>query len=394
MRALCWQGVNRLGVEDVAEPQILNDGDAIVEVGLSTTCGSDLHLIGGYIPAMRSGDVLGHEFMGTIVEVGPGVRTHKPGDRVVVSSFVSCGRCWYCQQGLFSLCDDGNPNPAITEALWGYAPGGCLGYSHAMGGYAGCHAAYVRVPYADVGAFAIPGGVDDESALFASDSAPTGWTAVDQSGVGPGDVVAVWGAGAVGQMTARAAMLRGAERVIVIDRLPERLAQVTDVIGAEVIDAERDDVVPELRDRTGGRGPDVCIDAVGMEPHPAGVMGAVDMAKQQLRLQTGRPGVLREVVHGCRKGGRVFILGVYVGWVDGFPAGALMNKGLTVQGAQMHGARYIPEILGRMEDGSLTTRHLATHRMSLEDAPLGYELFKSKADGCVRAVFSPSGALL
>ncbi|UNX55056.1 glutathione-dependent formaldehyde dehydrogenase [Georgenia sp. TF02-10] len=387
MQALCWRGVNELAVEDVPDPTIVNSDDVIVEVGLSTTCGSDLHLIGGYIPAMRAGDVLGHEFMGTVVEVGPGVRNHKVGDRVVVSSFVSCGRCWYCRQGLFSLCDNGNPKPAVTEALWGFAPGGCLGYSHAMGGYAGAHAQYVRVPYADHGAFTIPAGVDDVSALFASDAAPTGWTGVDQIGVAPGEVVAVWGAGAVGQLTARAAMLRGAARVIVIDRLPERLEQVRRFVGAETLHLEHDDVPGELRERTGGRGPDVCIDAVGMEAHPGGVLGPVDMVKQQLRVQTGRPGVLREVMHACRKGGRVFVLGVYAGFVDTFPLGALMNKGLTVKGAQMHGQRYIPEILRALEDGSLSTRHLATHPMPLAEGPRGYEMFKGKEDGCVRAVF-------
>ncbi len=391
MRALCWTGVNKLAVETVPEPRILNDEDMIVKVRLTTTCGSDLHLLGGYIPAMRAGDVLGHEFMGEVAETGPGVRTHKAGNRVVVSSFIACGRCWYCEQKLFSLCDNGNPNPAITEALWGYAPGGCYGYSHAMGGFAGSHAEYIRLPFADHGAFAIPDEVDDMTALFASDAASTGWTAADQIGVEPGDVVAVWGAGAVGQMAARAALLKGAERVIVIDRLPERLAQAADVIGTDTVNYESASVAAELRERTGGRGPDICIEAVGMEADSPGPHYLYDQVKQQLRLETDRAVAVREAVHACRKGGAVFVAGVYGGVVDKFPLGAVMNKGLTLRGAQMHGQRYIPEILALMARGEVKTTHLATHVMPLEQAPEGYRMFKEKEDGCVRAVFRPGG---
>jgi threonine dehydrogenase-like Zn-dependent dehydrogenase len=389
MKALTWRGINKLAVETVPDPQILNAEDIIVKVGLSTTCGSDLHLLGGYIPAMRAGDILGHEFMGEVAETGPAVRTHKPGDRVVVSSFVSCGRCWYCQQGLFSLCDNGNPNPAITEAMWGYAPGGCFGYSHAMGGFAGSHAEYIRVPFADQGAFAIPEGIDDVTALFASDAAATGWTGADQIGVQPGDVVAVWGAGAVGQMAARAAILKGAERVIVIDRLRERLAQAADIIGTDTINYSTDSVAAELRERTGGRGPDICIEAVGMEADSPGPHHLYDQVKQQLRLETDRAVAVREAVHACRKGGGVFVLGVFGGLVDKFPLGAVMNKSLTLRGAQMHGQRYIPEILRLMAAGEVQTAHLATHVMPLERAPEGYRMFKEKEDGCVRAVFRP-----
>jgi threonine dehydrogenase-like Zn-dependent dehydrogenase len=339
---------------------------------------------------MRSGDVLGHEFMGEVAEVGPEVRTHKPGDRVVVSSFIACGRCWYCAQKLFSLCDNGNPNPAITEAMWGYAPGGCFGYSHAMGGFAGSHAEYIRVPFADCGAFAIPDEVDDLTALFASDAASTGWTGADQIGVQPGDVVAVWGAGAVGQMAARAALLKGAERVIVIDRLPERLAQAADIIGTDTINYASDSVAAELRERTGGRGPDICIEAVGMEADSPGPHYLYDQVKQQLRLETDRGVAVREAVHACRKGGGVFTLGVYGGLVDKFPLGAVMNKALTLRGAQMHGQRYIPEILDLMAAGKVRTSHLATHVMPLDQAPEGYRMFKEKQDGCVRAVFKPA----
>jgi threonine dehydrogenase-like Zn-dependent dehydrogenase len=389
MKALTWRGINKLAVETVPDPQILNAEDIIVKVRLSATCGSDLHLLGGYIPAMRAGDILGHEFMGEVAEVGPAVRGHEPGDRVVVSSFIACGRCWYCAQKLYSLCDNGNPNPAITEAMWGYAPGGCFGYSHAMGGFAGSHAEYIRVPFADQGAFTIPDGVDDMTALFASDAAATGWTGADQIGVQPGDVVAVWGAGAVGQMAARAAILKGADRVIVIDRLPERLAQAADIIGTDTVNYESDSVAAELRERTGGRGPDICIEAVGMEADSTGLHYAYDQVKQQLRLETDRAVAVREAVHACRKGGGVFVLGVYGGLVDKFPLGAVMNKGLTLRGAQMHGQRYIPEILGLMAAGEVKTAPHATHVMPLEQGPEGYRMFKDKQDGCVRAVFRP-----
>jgi threonine dehydrogenase-like Zn-dependent dehydrogenase len=391
VKAATWRGVNEVGVETVDDPTILNDHDVILEVGLSTTCGSDLHLLGGYIPAMRAGDVLGHEFMGRVVEVGSAVTKHRVGDRVVVCSFIACGQCWFCRQGLFSCCDNGNPNPAITEALWGFAPGGCYGYSHALGGFAGSHAEYVRVPYADQGAFAIPDGVSDERAVFASDAAPTGWTGAHLAQVQPGDVVAVWGAGGVGQMAARSAMLLGAEKVVVIDRFANRLEQVRTQIGAETLDYEQTNVAAELRELSGGRGPDVCIEAVGMEAHSAGAHHLYDQVKQQLRLQTDRPTAVREAIHACRKGGTVFTLGVFAGLVDKFPLGAVMNKGLTLRGAQQHGHRYIPEILELMSRGEVVTEHLATHVMPLDDAPKGYEMFKDKEDGCVRAVFRPHG---
>jgi threonine dehydrogenase-like Zn-dependent dehydrogenase len=389
VKAIQWQGVNKLAVGEVPDPQIRNDGDAIVRVTRTVTCGSDLHLIGGYIPFMEKGDVLGHEFVGEVVEVGPQVRRHRVGDRVVVSSFIACGACRFCSEQQYSLCDNGNTNPAITETLWGHAPGGCFGYSHAMGGNAGSHAEYIRVPFADVGAFTIPDEVADERALFASDSAATGWMGADLGGVRPGDVVAVWGAGAVGQMAARAAALLGADRVIVIDRYDYRLDQAQKHAGAETLNYERDDVSGELRERSGGRGPDVCIEAVGMEAHTPGPQFAYDQLKQQLRLQTDRPAAVRDAIHACRKGGSVFVLGVYAGFVDKFPLGALMNKGLTVRGAQMHGQRYIPMLLERMARGELVTEHLATHVMPLDQAPEGYRIFKEKEDNCVRAVFLP-----
>ncbi|SDY80359.1 Threonine dehydrogenase [Micromonospora pattaloongensis] len=389
MKALCWEGVNEVAVEQVPDPQLLNAQDAIVRVRRSVTCGSDLHLLGGYIPFMKQGDVLGHEFLGEVVEVGSEVRKHKVGDRVVVCSFVSCGRCWFCEQGLFSCCDNGNTNPAITETLWGFAPGGCYGYSHALGGLAGSHAEYIRVPFADQGAFAVPDGVSDERALFASDAAPTGWMGADMAGIRPDDVVAVWGCGGVGQMAARAAMLLGAGRVIVIDRFDYRLQMAERVLGVETLNYERTDVGAELLERSGGRGPDVCIEAVGMEAHSPGPQFIYDQIKQQLRIESDRSIAVRDAIYNCRKGGSVFILGVFGGLVDKFPLGAVMNKGLTIRSAQQHGQRYIPMLLERMARDELITEHLATHVMPLSEAPRGYDLFKNKKEDCVRAVFTP-----
>ncbi|GAB3977964.1 zinc-dependent alcohol dehydrogenase [Plantactinospora veratri] len=391
MKALVWEGANELAVRQVPDPQIRNDQDAIVRVRQTVTCGSDLHLLGGYVPFMERGDVIGHEFLGEIVEVGSQVRKHRVGDRVVVCSFVSCGKCWYCQQQQYSLCDNGNTNPAITENVWGFAPGGCYGYSHALGGFAGSHAEYIRVPYVDQGAFAVPEGVSDERAVFASDSAPTGWMGADLGGVRPGDVVAIWGAGAVGQMAARAATLLGADRVIVIDRLDDRLEMARRHLGVETLDYERQDLGGELLERSGGRGPDVCIEAVGMESHSGGPQLWYDQVKQQLRIETDRPVAAREAIYHCRKGGSVFVLGVFAGMVDKFPLGALMNKGLTLRGAQQHGQRYIPMLLERMARDELVTEHLATHTMPLDQAPRGYDMFKQKLDGCVRVVFEPAG---
>lgn len=389
MKALCWQGVNRLSVESVPDPEIHNDQDVIVQVRLSTTCGSDLHLLGGYIPAMQAGDVIGHEFLGEIVEVGSQVRRHQIGDRVVVSSFIGCGRCWYCQHDLWSLCDNSNTNPGWGQLAFGYEIGGVYGYSHVMGGFQGSHAEYIRVPFADYGAFPVPESVSDEEALFASDAAPTGWMGADLGGVSPGDVVAVWGCGAVGQLAAQAALLLGAERVIAIDRFPERLAMI-EHIGAETIDYTRTDVGAELRERTGGRGPDVCIEAVGMEAHDTGPQYLYDKVKQQLRMETERPIALREAIYACRKGGTVFVLGVFAGVADKIPLGAMLNKGLTLRGAQQHGQRYVPMLLDRIAQGELITSHLATHKLPLEQGPQGYDMFKHKKDGCVRAVFQPT----
>ncbi|GGM87663.1 glutathione-dependent formaldehyde dehydrogenase [Lentzea pudingi] len=387
MKALCWEGINDVRVQDVPDPQLLNDQDMILKVGLSTVCGSDLHLLTGHIPFMQAGDVIGHEFMGEVVEVGPGVTKHRPGDRVVVCSFIACGRCWYCRNELYSLCDNTNTNPGITQHLWGSDPGGVFGYSHAMGGFRGSHAEYVRVPFADHTAIAIPEAVDDMSALFTSDSAATGWMGADLGGVKQGDVVAVWGAGAVGQMAARAAQLLGAERVLIIDRFEYRLAQARSVFGVETINYAETSVGDTLLEATGGRGPDVCIEAVGCEAHSTGPQYVYDQVKSKLKLEMDRPIAVREAIYNCRKGGSVFVLGVFTGLVDKFPLGALMNKGLTVRGAQQHGQRYIPMLLDRIASGELVTDHLATHVMPLSEGARGYELFKKKEDDCVRSVF-------
>jgi threonine dehydrogenase-like Zn-dependent dehydrogenase len=390
MRALCWNGVNDLRVETVPDPVIVNPRDAILRVRRSTTCGSDLHFIDGYIPTMREGDVIGHEFMGEIVEVGPEVKRVRVGQRVVVPSFISCGCCWYCRREQYSLCDNTNPNAEMQEPLLGYPTAGIYGYTHAFGGYAGSHASYVRVPHADVGCFEVPDEVADDDALFLSDAGPTGFMGAHFCDIRRGDTIAVWGCGGVGLMAQQSAFLLGAERVIAIDRFPERLAMARDIVGAETIDySECEDVVETLRLMTGGRGPDACIDAVGMEAHGTGLEYAYDRVKQALHLHTDRGEALRQAILACRKGGVLSILGVY-GLMDKFPLGTVMNKALTVRTAQQHGQRYLPRLLDFARQGRLRPSYLATHRMPLEDAVRGYEMFKKKLDGCVRVVFEPA----
>jgi threonine dehydrogenase-like Zn-dependent dehydrogenase len=389
MRALCWNGINELGVETVPDPQIVNPRDAILKVKLTTTCGSDLHFIDGYVPTMRKGDVIGHEFMGEVVEVGSAVKKVKKGDRVVVPSFICCGACWYCRHDLWSLCDNTNPNAELQETLLGYPTAGIYGYTHTFGGYAGSHAQYVRVPHADTDCFVIPDGVRDEQALFLSDAAPTGYMGAEFCDIQPGDTVAVWGCGAVGLMAQKSAFLLGAGRVIAIDRFPERLALARQKNQAETIDyTQVDSVVDALKEMTGGRGPDACIDAVGMEAHGTGLEYAYDRVKQALRLHTDRGGALREAILACRKGGTLSILGVY-GVMDKFPLGVLMNKGLTIRTAQQHGHKYVPRLLEHVARGELDPAYLITHRLPLEEGPRGYEMFKHKNDGCLRVAFTP-----
>jgi len=382
-------GVGKLEVQTVPDPEIVNPHDAILKVRLTTTCGSDLHLLGGYIPTMREGDVIGHEYMGEVVEAGRDVKALNPGDRVVVPSFIGCGSCWYCDHDLWSLCDNTNPKPDLQEPILGYPTGGIPGYTHAFGGYAGSHAEYIRVPHADVNCFRVPDGITDEQALFLSDAVPTGYMGADFCNIQPGDTVAVWGCGAVGLMAQRSALLMGAERVIGIDRLPERLALARDRVGAETIDySQSGGVLEQLREMTGGRGPDACIEAVGMEAHGTGPQYIYDRVKQALRLQTDRGSALREAAMACRKAGTLSIVGVY-GLMDKFPLGVIINKGLTVRAALQYGQRYMPRMLEHVQEGELDPSIMLTHRMSLEEGPRGYEIFKNKEDGCVRAAFAP-----
>ena len=388
MRALCWNGINDLRVETVPDPQIVSPRDVILRVTMSTTCGSDLHFIDGYIPSMRAGDIIGHEFMGVVEEVGPAVRTVKRGDRVVVPSFVSCGSCWFCRHDLYSLCDNTNPNAELQEPILGYPTAGIYGYTHAFGGYAGSHAQYIRVPHADTDCFKVPEGLRDEQALFMSDAGPTGYMGADFCAIQPGDTVAVWGAGGVGLMAMQSARLLGAGRVIAIDRLPDRLRLAAEKADAETIDYSEVSVVEALRETTGGRGPDACIDAVGMEAHGTSPGYAYDRVKQALYMETDRGEALRQAIIACRKGGTLSILGVY-GVMDKFPIGVIMNKGLTVRTAQQHGQRYVPRLLEHAAKGELDPSYLMTHKLSLEDGPRGYEMFKRKADNCLRVVFVP-----
>lgn len=389
MRALCWNGVNDLAVETVPDPVLVNPHDVIVQVKLTTTCGSDLHFIDGYLPGMRAGDVFGHEFMGEVVEAGTEVRSTRVGDRVVVPSFIGCGSCWYCENDLYSVCDTTNPNAALQQQIFGYPTGGIYGYTHPFGGYQGSHAHYIRVPFGDVNCFTIPEGITDEQALFCSDAVPTGLMGADFCDIAPGDTVAVWGSGGVGLMAAHSARLFGADRVVVIDRFPERLALARERFDAMTIDYTEVDSVPEaLREITGGRGPDGCIDAVGMEAHGTGVQQLYDRAKQLLRLETDRATPLREALIACRKGGVVSVLGVY-GLTDKFPMGVVTNKSLTIRTAQQHGQRYMPRMFDYIQQGDLDPAYLITHDLPLEEAVRGYELFKSKEQGCIRAVFRP-----
>jgi len=390
MRALCWNGKNDVRVETVPDPQILNPRDAIVRITSTAICGSDLHLYDGYIPTMKKGDILGHEFMGEVVELGSAVQNLQVGDRVVVPFTIACGHCFFCQQELWSLCDNSNPNAVMAEKLMGHSPSGLFGYSHMMGGYAGGQAEYVRVPFADVGPLKIPEGLDDEQVLFLSDIFPTGYMAAENCDIKPGDTVAIWGCGPVAQFAIHSAWWLGAERVIAIDRVPERLLLAQTWGRAEVIDYEQvDSVLDTLNEMTGGLGPDCCIDAVGMEAHGHTLDAMYDKAKQTLRLETDRPHALREAILACRKGGTLSIPGVYGGLLDKVPFGAAFNKGLTMKMGQTHMMRYMRPLLERIENGDIDPSRLITHRLALDDAPWGYKTFRDKEDNCIKIVLKP-----
>jgi threonine dehydrogenase-like Zn-dependent dehydrogenase len=389
MKALCWYGTNDVRVARVPDPEILNPRDAIVKVTLTAICGSDLHLLDGFIPTLRRGDILGHEFMGEVVEVGRGNTALSVGDRVVVPFTIACGACFFCQRQLWSLCDNSNPNAWIPEKLYGSSPSGLFGYSHMLGGYAGGQAEYVRVPFADVGPIKIPDSLRDEQVLFLSDIFPTGYMAAEHCNIQPGDTVAVWGCGPVGQFAIRSAWMLGAGRVIAIDRHPERLRLAADGGKAETINYEHVSVSEALEQMTGGYGPDACIDAVGMEAHGTNVDYYYDKAKTMAFMATDRASALRQAIFACRKGGTVSIPGVYGGFADKLPLGAAFNKGLTLRMGQTHMMRYMAPLLGRVERGEIDPSFVITHRLRLDDAPQAYRTFRDKRDGCIKVVMKP-----
>ena len=389
MQANCWYGKRDLRVENVPDPTILNPRDAIVETTLSAICGSDLHLYNGVIPGMQAGDILGHEFMGKVVEVGPAVQGLSVGDRVVVPFPIACGACFSCDEGHFSLCENSNPNASLAEKLWGHSPSGMFGYSHIVGGYAGGQAEYVRVPFADVDHVKIPDRVSDEQALFLSDVFPTGYMAAESCGLRGGETVAVWGCGPVGQFSIVSAYLLGAERVIAIDRFADRLRMAHECGGAETIDYTQVDVYEALQEMTGGQGPDACIDAVGAEAHGPGILGAYDRIKHALWLETDRPSALRQAILSCRNGGTVSVPGVYGGFVDKFPLGSVMNRSLTLRTGQTHVHRYMGPLLERIERGEIDPSFIITHRRALREAPEAYQMFNDKVDGCIKVVLTP-----
>jgi threonine dehydrogenase-like Zn-dependent dehydrogenase len=389
MKATCWEGKRNVRIEEVPDPTIIDSRDAIVRVTSTAICGSDLHLYNGYIPTMERGDILGHEFMGEVVETGPGVKQLKTGDRVVVPFSIACGECFMCRRDLFSCCENSNPNAWMAEKLWGHSPAGAFGYSHLLGGFAGGQAQYARVPFADVGPLKVPDGIPDEQVLFLSDIFPTGYMGADMCGIQPGDVIAVWGAGPVGLFAMASAYLLGAERVIAIDRFPYRLAMARERVHvSETINYEEENVLERLKELTGGRGPDACIDAVGMEAHGPTAMYAYDRAKQALMIETDRPIALREAIQACRNGGTVSVIGVYGGFIDSFPMGSLMNRSLTIRTGQCHVQRYMRPLLERIQRGEIDPSFVITHRLRLEDAPRGYEMFLHKRDNCEKVVLS------
>jgi len=385
MKACCWYGKNDVRVETVPDPKIKNPRDAIIKVNLTAICGSDLHLLHGAVPTMRSGDVLGHEFMGEVMEVGLGNQALKRGDRVVVPFAIACGNCFYCRNQMWSLCDNSNPNAGSLEKLYGHSTSGLFGYSHLFGGYAGGQAEYVRVPFSDVGPMKVPDSIDDEHALFLSDIFPTGYEAAENCRIQQGDTVAVWGCGPVGLFAIQSAYLLGAGRVIALDTNVERLQMAACKCRAETINYEKVDVVETLKEMTGGRGPDSCIDAVGFEAHGS----LYDDAKFRMYLATDKPSALRQAIQACRKGGTVSIPGVYAGYLDKFPMGAAFAKALTLKMGQTHVHKYMRPLMELIEAGKIDPTFVITHRLDLKEAAEGYRLFDNKLDNCVKVVMRP-----
>jgi threonine dehydrogenase-like Zn-dependent dehydrogenase len=386
MKATCWKGPNTVQVEDVPDPKIINARDAILKISSTAICGSDLHLLQAYVPAMMPGDVLGHEFMGEVVEVGSQVSKLKVGDRVVVPFPIACGVCSACQKEMYSVCENSNPNAWMAEKLWGHAGAGVFGYSHLTGGYAGGQAEYARVPFADVGPIKVPEGMSDEQVLFLSDILPTGYMGAEMCDIQPGDVIAIWGCGPVGQFAIASAFLLGAERVIAIDRFEYRLQMTRDKTGAETLNYEEVDVIDALKEMTGGRGPDACIDAVGMEAHGHGPMYAFDRAMHAARMETDRPLALREAIKACRNGGTVSVIGAYGGYIDRFPMGSIMNRSLTIKAGQCHVQRYMQPLLEHIQNGDIDPTFVITHTLPLDQAPHGYDIFKNKLENCEKVV--------
>jgi threonine dehydrogenase-like Zn-dependent dehydrogenase len=390
MQALCWHGKGDVRIDTVPDPKIQDARDIIVRVTSTAICGSDLHLLDGYMPTMESGDILGHEFMGEVVEVGPAVPSLKKGDRVLVPFNMACGSCFFCQKQYYSCCDNSNPNAKLAAEMMGHAPAGLFGYSHLTGGFAGGQAEYVRVPFADVGAFKVPDELTDEQVLFITDIFPTGYMAAENCGIEPGDTVAVWGCGPVGQFAIRSAWMLGAGRVIAIDRVPERLAMARDKGKAETIDFSKQGVYDTLQEMTKGRGPDRCIEAVGAEAHGGdSVMAVLDKAKAAIGLGTDRPMALRQAIIACRKAGTVSIPGVYIGLLDKVPMGAAMNKGLTFKMGQTHVHKYVKPLMAKVAAGEIDPSFVITHRAKLKDAPELYKTFRDKKDGCIKVVLTP-----
>ncbi|WP_050030988.1 zinc-dependent alcohol dehydrogenase [Verrucomicrobium sp. BvORR034] len=390
MKALCWHGKSDVRVDSVPDPKIIDPTDAIIKITATAICGSDLHLFDGFMPTMEAGDILGHEPMGVVVEVGAAVKKLRPGDRVVVPFTISCGSCFFCSKGLYSCCDTSNPNAEIARKAMGQSPAGLFGYSHMLGGFAGGQAEYLRVPYADVGPVKIESDLPDDKVLFLSDIFPTGYMAAENAEIEPGDTVAVWGCGPVGQFVIQSCWIMGAGRVIAIDRVPERLAMAATHGKAETLNFDNDDIYERLMSMTDGRGPDRCVDAVGTEAHGTGSFDAIlDKAKAAVMLGTDRPHVLRQAIRCCRKAGTISIPGVYVGLLDKIPFGAAVNKGLTFKMGQTHVQRYLRPLLSRIENGEIDPSFVITHRLPLEKAPDAYKMFRDKQDGCMKVVLSP-----
>ncbi len=394
MKALCWEGAGDIRYETVPDPKIEDGRDAIVQVSSCAICGSDLHLYDGFMPGMKHGDIMGHEFMGEVVEVGRDNKKLKVGDRVVVPFTIICGECEQCKRGNYSVCERTNRNRDLADKAFGHTTAGLFGYTHLTGGYPGGQAEYVRVPFADVGPFKVPGNLTDEQVLFLSDIFPTGWQAAVQCDIQPTDVVAIWGAGPVGQFCIRSAVLLGAKKVIAIDRLPDRISMAKAGGADDIINFEHEDVFERLNDLTGGKGPDKCIDAVGLELHATASFDSIyDRAKQALMLETDRPHVLRQMIFACRPAGVLSIPGVYGGLLDKVPFGALMNKGLTVRTGQTHVNRWSGDLLRRIEEGQIDPSFVITHKVALRDGPQMYRTFRDKMDGCVKVVMKPGGAI-